>query len=109
MHTKELSKPEWERYFNLATKNMLGQQVDIEIASNDLGNSFQEQNVPITGLSYDPHNDIFFVHTPSLQHQIQHPKSVFVVEEGLELRSVEILDQNDNKQLVRMKPQKCIV
>lgn len=108
MQTKELSKPEWARYFDRATKNMRGQQVDIEIMSEDLGDAMQEESIPLTGLSYDPHHDTFFVHSPSLEHQIPHPKSVFVAEEGIELRSVEILDQNDNKQIIRMKSQKYI-
>lgn len=108
MQTKELSKPEWERYFDLATKNIVGQQVDIEILSVDMGDAMQEESMPLTGLSYDPHHDTFFVHSPTLEHQIRHPKSVFVAEEGIELRYVEVLDQNDNKQVIRLKPQKSI-
>ncbi len=109
METKELSKPEWEHYFDRATKNMLGQQVDVEIIGADIGDAFQEESVPLTGLSYDPHHDTFFVHATTLEHQIAHPKSVKVSEEGIELRSVEILDENDNKQIIRMKSQKYIL
>lgn len=109
METKELPKPEWERYFDVATKNMRGQQVDVEIIGAAIGDAIQEENIPLRGLSYDPHHDAFFIHAATLEHQIAHPKSVKVAEEGIELRSVEILDENDNKQIIRMKSQKYIL
>lgn len=103
MYTRELPKSEWKTYFDDYCIEPLVKNVDIEILSPSHGDVIGEQNGKLNGLSYDPKDDQFYVFTDHLRHAISHPKKVYIIEDGITLKSIAIEDRDNNKQIIHLK------
>lgn len=103
MENRDLDKKEWQGYFDYVSKSLPGMQVEIEVASLDIGDQIQEEWTPLEGLSYDPKDDVLFVHTASLDHAILSPRAINIDGDELELRSVVIQDAEGQTQTIRFR------
>jgi hypothetical protein len=103
MVTSRLEKPQWQAYFDQVSKGLAGKQAEIEVNSLKLGNQTEAEWLPFYGITYDPKNDIVEVVLEGLDHLIHKPREVFVEHDSVEMHSVEIIDQDDVRQIVRLR------
>lgn len=102
MSVRQLSKSEWQSYCDRVSKGLQGKRAQIEVAALPLGDQIATKWVPIFGISYDPKDDIVEVALEGLDHLIHRPRSVTVDEGTTGLSSVEVLDGEGRKQIVKL-------
>lgn len=103
MVTSNLDKARWQSYFDQVSKTVTGKQAEIDVNSLKLGSQVEAEWLPFHGITYDPKSDIVEVLLEGLDHLVHHPKEIFVEHDVGEMRSVEIVDQDDVRQIVRLR------
>lgn len=103
MATVQLDKSEWQPYFDRVSKALAGETAEIEVSSLALGNQIEADWLPLLGITYDPKSDLVEVLVEGLDHLIQHPQSIFVDRDGGGLSSMEVIDSDENRQIVRLR------
>ncbi|WP_413289199.1 DUF5335 family protein [Bdellovibrio sp. HCB337] len=103
MITRTVQKSEWNKFFNLVSKSIEGQEVEIEVSGLEIGDQIEADWVPFDGISYDPKTDYIFVHTPLLDHTIVHPSTVLVAEEENTIVAINITD-DETIQILQFRP-----
>ncbi|MFG1235619.1 DUF5335 domain-containing protein [Xanthobacter autotrophicus DSM 597] len=102
MSVRQLSKSEWQSYCDRVSKGLQGKRAQIEVAALPLGDQVATKWVPIFGITYDPKDDIVDVALEGLDHLIYRPRSVTVDEGATGLSSLEIIDGEGRKQIVKL-------
>ncbi len=102
MAVRELGKGEWKNYFDRISHALVGKRALIEAASLRLGDQVVADRVPLVGISYDPKDDLVEIALEGLDHLIPGPRVIFVDENGGRLGSLEIVDAEDQRQIVRL-------
>ena len=103
MITEQLNKSEWQPYFDNVSKALAGEQAEIEVSSLELGNQIEAKWLPLLGITYDPKSDVVEVLVEGLDHLIHHPQTVYIEHNGGGLSSMEVIDDSDTRQIVRLR------
>ena len=103
MVTSTIEKQDWGRFFDLVSKSIEGQQIEIEVAGLEIGDQIEADWVPFDGISYDAKTDYIFVHTPLLDHAILHPSTVFMAAENHTVHAINITD-DQTIQILQFRP-----
>jgi len=98
-----IKKEQWKEFFEFTSKMMRGQQFELEVAGMDIGDQIGEEWSNLEGLSYDPRNNILFIHTEKDDHPISDPVEVVASGEGTTTQSIAIKEANGNVQIVRFR------
>ena len=61
--------------------------------------------LPLIGISYDPNDDIVEVALEGLDHLIPKPREIYLENGGAALASIEIVDADGVKQIIKLKDQ----
>jgi hypothetical protein len=80
----ELLRHEWRQFFERLTQECEGYDVTIEVVSEDFGDQFEAERLPLTYLAYDDKDDVFIVavggkdgrYQAVLRHMVEHPKAI---------------------------------
>ena len=78
-------------------------RVGVSVLGDDIGAQLETENSPLLGLSYDSNDEVFEIATANISHRVPKPKEIYVREEGGTLSSVEIIAQDDTKQIVELR------
>ena len=103
MATRKLESSEWQRYFDEVAKRLPSMRVGVSVLGDDIGAQLETENSPLLGLSYDSNDEVFEIATANISHRVPRPKEIYVREEGGTLSSVEIIAQDDTKQIVELR------
>lgn len=103
MITHELIQTEWASYFDLFSRSTSSKTVEIEVVSLALGDQIEVKWTELKGIVYDSKKDIFYIYTRSLNHQIFHPKQIFLQENGGLISAIEIKDTSDESHILKLK------
>jgi hypothetical protein len=103
MSTSKLKKTEWQSYFDHVSHTLEGKLAEVEVNSLELGSVHQAEWVPIMGITYDKKNDLFEIVLEGLDHMIRKPRDVFVEQNGVELLSVKIVDEDNVTQIIKLR------
>lgn len=92
MANQNITKENLKDYFDHFSMIMPTELVEIEVAALDLGDQIEAEWTPMTGISYDPKDDIVVVDLDNgnLQHTIRSPQEVVVDEDDNGIRSITI-------------------
>lgn len=101
--TVQLHKTSWKSYFDQISKRLAGSQVEIEIASLDIGSQIAAEWLPLLGLTYDEQDDLLAVMAEGLDHMIRHPRDVFVENSGADLHSINVIGSDGSSQIIRFR------
>jgi len=99
----KLDKTAWRPYFDNLSKALGGKRAEIEVDSLPLGSQIEAEWLPLLGISYDPKDDDIDIILEGLDHRIHHPKELYVDQEGVGLASIEVIDNDDVRQIVRLR------
>ena len=102
MGTRKLAKSEWQSYFDRVSQSLGAKQVEIEVASLGIGDQVEVSRVALKGLTYDPKSDVLEVVTEALDHMIQRPAEIYVEESDDGLVTVEALDNDGTKHIIKL-------
>lgn len=103
MNTSELEKKNWQTYFDRVSKTIDGKLAEIEVDSLALGSQIQAEWVPCFGITYDKKSDMLEVILDGLDHMIKKPKNIYVEQDGMTLSSVEVIDESNTKQIIKLR------
>jgi len=105
MASRALPKLEWKAYFDHLSKNLIGERAEVKIAGLASGNHIEARWVPLLGITYESKGDLLEIALERLDHLIHRPRNIIVTESPAGLESMEIVDSEGRKQVVKlMKP-----
>ncbi len=102
MPTRKIQKSDWESYFDRVSRDLPATEVEVEVDGLDLGAQIEVTHLPLSGLTYDPHDDAFSVVSTDIDHRISAPREIWVEEDASGIRSIEVVDGEGHKQIVKM-------
>ena len=103
MATRTLPKSEWQSYCDRISKTLEGKQAQVEIVGLALGDQkLAAKGVPLLGITYDPKDDLVEIALEGLDHLISRPREVAVNEGAEGLESMEIVDADQARQIVKL-------
>lgn len=104
MSILKLEKSAWHPYFDRVSKLAGGsKRAEVEIAALNLGDQIEAQWSPLNGIVYDPKSDLIEVVLEGLDHLIYKPREVFVDQEAVILRSLEVIDENGVRHIIKLR------
>src|SRR5262245_41973178 len=105
MAIRKLEKQDWRPFLDAVSKLLEAKEAEIEVASLDLGDQVQAEWLPLLGISYDPNDDVVDVALDGLDHIIHNPREINLDIGAGGLDSLEVVDANGVKQVVKLKDQ----
>jgi hypothetical protein len=85
MDSKKIEKSHWQKYFDKFSHDYLKddqpEYIEIQVMSDDIGVQPEAEWSVLTGITYDPKNDILEIQYENMEHIISHPKEIYVNEE----------------------------
>jgi len=105
MATREIAKEHLKDYFDHFSMIMPTELVEIEVAGLDLGDQIEAEWAPMTGISYDPKDDVVVVELEDgkVQHSIRAPAEVVVDEDDNGIHSISIRCGEGHLHVLRLK------
>lgn len=100
---RKLEKSEWRVYFDRMAKGLGGKRAEVDVASLGLGDQVAARWVPLIGIVYDHKDDLVEVALEGLDHMIWKPRVIYVEDEAGELTSLEVVDADGTRQIVKLK------
>ena len=99
---RRLEQHEWVDYFNVATKALREEIVEVEVISEDLGAQHEIRGKRLMGMGYDPNNDLFQIVCVEIEHMIGSPSEIYVDEEGDLFRSLMVVEKDMTRHIVKL-------
>jgi hypothetical protein len=103
MTARKLDRTQWRGFFDEFSKALEGKQAEVEVASLALGNQLEAEWLPLYGITYDAKDDLVEVALEGLDHMIRRPREIYVENGVGALASLEIVDADGVKQVVRLR------
>ncbi len=104
MATTKLDKAAWQNTFDQLSKTQLaGKQVEIEVTGLSIGDQIEQDWIQLLGIAYDPRNERIEVLVDGLDHLISRPREVWVEHGPAGLVSMEVIDADDVRQIIRLR------
>lgn len=103
MGLRKLERTEWKPYFDTLSKSIKSSLLNLEVVGAEIGDQREISWQPLNGFSHDVVKDRIDIFTENLGHSISHPKEVFVQEKAGIAESIEIIDEDDNKQILKFR------
>ena len=63
----------------------------------------EADSIPLTGISYDPKDDVLGVFAERMEHVISHPKEVYVDHEVEWVHGIEVVDAEGDRHIIVLK------
>jgi len=105
MTIRRLEKPEWRPFFDTMSRILEAKVAEVEVASLDLGDRTQAEWLPLIGITYDPRDDAVEIALDGLDHMIRKPREIYLDDGAAGLTSLEIVDVDGVRQIVKLKDQ----
>ena len=103
MTVRRLERREWSGFCIRASRDLLGKQVEIEVASLEIGFQPRARRLPLLGMAYDPKSNVLELLLGELSYHIGAPREVYVDEQPLEIVSFEVIDADGVRQIVTLR------
>jgi hypothetical protein len=103
MHTRKIERSEWESCLNRLSKALVGKRAEVEVVGLDLGDQIEAAWLPIYGVTFDPKSDMVEISMEGLGHRIRRPHVIHIAESAEGVSSLEIVDADGRRQIVRLK------
>ncbi len=103
MTTVTVNKQQWAPYLASLSRSLAGKQAFVEVSGLALGDQVEARWIPLLGVTYDRKDDIVVLDLGDLNHVIQHPAQIEANDEGGQVGSMEIVDQEGTKHIMRLR------
>jgi len=102
MASRTLPKQDWHPYFDRISKELAGQRAQVEVAGLALGDQIEAKWLPLFGITYDAKDDLLEIAMEGLDHLVRKPQEVAIQDGPGGLTSMEIVDSDRRRQIVRL-------
>lgn len=103
MAITKLEKTAWRPYFEHVTNILDGKRAEVEVASLKIGDQIEAEWLPLLGIGYDPANDLIDIKLEGLDHVIRNPKEVFIDQDAVLLKSMEVIDADNMQRIIKLR------
>ncbi|MET1115219.1 MAG: DUF5335 domain-containing protein [Comamonas sp.] len=104
MATVKIDKATWQKTFDQMSKSLLvGKQVEIEVTGLNVGDQIEQEWIQLLGITYDPKDDLIEILVEGLDHLIHKPREVWVDHGAIGLVSMEVVNDDDVRQIIRLR------
>lgn len=104
MATTKLDQAVWQKALDqLSRSQLVGKEVEIEVTGLRIGHQIEQEWVQLLGMSYDPRSDLIEILVAGLDHLIPKPREVWVEQGPAGLASMEVIDADDVRQIIRLR------
>jgi len=103
MDARKLERAEWQTFFDLLSKGLVGKRAEIEVASLALGAQVEAQWLPLLGIVYDPKDDLVEIALDGLDHLIHKPRELYLAVDDGALASLQVVDDDGTRETVRWR------
>jgi len=104
MATTKLDQAAWQKTFDQLSKSqLLGKEVEIEVTGLSIGDQIEQEWIQLLGIAYDPKSDLIEILVDGLDHLIPKPREVWVDRGPGGLVSMEVIDADDVRQIIRLR------
>jgi hypothetical protein len=93
----EIEPFDWQYKLNKLSTELEKELISVEVTGNNFGNELENCEMQLMKVSYDNDNDIIEIIFDQLNHIIKSPLSICFHQHQDILESIEIFDDNDNK------------
>ena len=80
MATYKLEPAVWQQYFDRVSKHLVASRAEIRVSGLDLGSQIAADDLPLEGMSYDPHDRELLISSHDFEQHIV-AREIFVDEE----------------------------
>jgi hypothetical protein len=102
MSINRIEKSQWKSYFDRMSSALAGKRLEIDIVSPAIGDQEAHQ-VPVSGVTYDPKDDVLAVIGEGIDHSISHPDQINVDERMDQVHSLEVIDNAGGHHILKLK------
>jgi hypothetical protein len=102
MTTQALARAEWRRYCDRVSKAIVGQRVELDVTSLDLGDRVEARWLPLLGIVFDARGDVLEIALDGVGHSILAPRELVLEETERGLVAIEIVAADDTVQTLRL-------
>jgi hypothetical protein len=95
MTVRTLDKSEWQAFCDHVSKELVGKRAEIEVTSLELGHQVEAKWWPVTGVVYDPKNDLFEIaleNLDHLDHLVRRPRELYIDIGSTGLKYLDVVD-----------------
>ena len=103
MASRALPKKEWQTYFDRLSRGLSGKRAHVEVAGLALGDQVAARWLPLFGITYNVKDDLLEIAMEGFDHLIRKPKDIFVQDGPGGLASMEIIDSEGRRQIVKLR------
>jgi hypothetical protein len=103
MAARKLEHSQWKDYFDTFSKKHKSAIVNLEISGAEIGDQTEIRWQPLKGMSHDPKKDLLTIYTEDIDHTITKAKDIFIEERAGFPETIEIIDGDNNKQILKLK------
>ena len=103
MKNRSINKNERKIYFDLLQRLVQGQEVEIEVASLDVGDQIEKDWSLLQGITYDAKQDLIFVATEDFEHTIAKPEDIISVQDDRSINAVYVKDSDGHVQSIKFR------
>lgn len=108
MATRSIEKTAWEDYLNHVTRELGACLAEVEVAGLEIGDQVEADWVRLTGLSYDPKDDLVIVDLLSkddkdFEHMVRKPTELVVDEEADGLTSLVVTGADGIRTILKLR------
>lgn len=103
MPLTQLTKTQWQAYFDRFSRALSAAKTHVEVTGLGLPHQAGADYIPLTGISYDPENDVLVVFAGRLEHPIRHPRQVHIDRDLEWVHSIEVLDGDGSRHYIMLK------
>jgi len=100
MTTRTLNKADWQPYFDRMGSLLEGKLTSVEIMSTQLGDQWAVRRLPLSGIAYDPKDDLIELDLRGVDHLMHHPLAVTVEEQAGGIASMEIVTEDGVREIM---------
>ena len=108
MATRTIEKSAWEAYLNRVSKELGACLAEVEVAGLDIGDQIEAEWITLTGVSYDPKDDVVAVDLLSrddknVEHLVNRPVELVADETVEGLVSLVVANADGQRTILRLK------
>ena len=103
MSRRGLTRAEWRRYCDAVSKATGGGQVELDVASLELGDRVAARWLPLLGLVFDVRGDVLEVALDGVSHSIVSPREILLEETERGLVAIEVVAVDDTVETLRFR------
>jgi hypothetical protein len=109
----DLSREQWQPALERITNEREGRDATIEVLTQDFGDGFEAERLPLSYVAYDPKDDVFIVavggrggrYPVVLHHMIDHPQAVLADEVPPPgSLALEVIGPDDSRTVISILP-----